>query len=258
MQAASLSGSFSSGRVRCVPRLGAIRGTSVSSRISSGRIRSAQTPVALTTFAASISTVSPLSAQRQVDPLGPAVPLQERGHLEPVGHHRPEALGLAEDRQDEAGVVGLAVVEQVGGLRVPRGQGGDQVHHLRGRDRPVPVGRPVRGVDLTLLAFPPRGPTTPPLPATAAIARHHVVHVQPDPDLAIAAVVAEGRHQIRRRVDEMGGELDHQLSLQQRLADQSEIEVLQVPESAVDHLRRAARGSDRPVGPLDHGDRVTT
>ena len=35
-----------------VPRLGAIRGISSSVRISSGRMRSAQTPVALTTLVA--------------------------------------------------------------------------------------------------------------------------------------------------------------------------------------------------------------
>jgi hypothetical protein len=44
------------------PRLGAIRGISSSVRISSGRIVSAQTPVALITFAARSSSFSPDSA----------------------------------------------------------------------------------------------------------------------------------------------------------------------------------------------------
>ena len=51
-----------------VPRLGAIRGTSSSARISSGRMRSAQTPVALTTLAALTSKLSPLSASVQRTP----------------------------------------------------------------------------------------------------------------------------------------------------------------------------------------------
>ncbi len=68
MQAASLSGNRSSGSVRWVPRLGAILGTSASSLISPGLIRSAQTPVALTTLAASISIVAPVSPQRQTTP----------------------------------------------------------------------------------------------------------------------------------------------------------------------------------------------
>ena len=74
MQAASASGSFSSGSVTWVPREGAIRGTSVSSVISPGLIRSAQTPVALITLAAWISTVSPVSPQRQTTPS--ALPLR--------------------------------------------------------------------------------------------------------------------------------------------------------------------------------------
>ena len=51
-----------------VPRLGAIRGISSSVRISSGRIRSAQTPVALTTFVARTSKRSPDSASVKATP----------------------------------------------------------------------------------------------------------------------------------------------------------------------------------------------
>ncbi len=54
--------------VTWVPRLGAIRGTSASSWISSGRIRSAQTPVALITLSASTSNAASPSASRQATP----------------------------------------------------------------------------------------------------------------------------------------------------------------------------------------------
>ena len=59
-----------------VPRLGAIRGTSSSSRISSGRMRSAQTPVALTTFAAPTSNSLAAVGVRAEDAGGLAVVLE--------------------------------------------------------------------------------------------------------------------------------------------------------------------------------------
>ena len=68
--------------------------------------------------------------------------------------------------------------------------------------------------------------------------------------------LAEGRHEERRRVDEVGRELDQQLALEQRLADQAEVEVLQVAEAAVDHLRGAARGALAEVVALEQRDRV--
>ena len=52
----------------CVPRLGRIRGTSASSWSSSGRRRSAQTPVALTTFDARTTNSSPPSPSRTFTP----------------------------------------------------------------------------------------------------------------------------------------------------------------------------------------------
>ena len=73
---------------------------------------------------------------------------------------------------------------------------------------------------------------------------------------AVAALLAEGRDEERRRVDEVRRELDHQLALEQRLADQAEVEVLQVAEAAVDHLRGAARGADRVVVALEQRHRV--
>jgi hypothetical protein len=61
----------------------------------------------------------------------------------------------------------------------------------------------------------------------------------------------------RGRVDEVGRELDHQLALHQRLPDEAEVEVLQVAEAAVDHLRGAAGGADGIVAALQEGDRVS-
>ena len=172
-------------RVMWVPRLGAIRGTSASSWISSGRMRSAQTPVALMTLSASISNSSPDSASVQSDAVGAL----RRARRRPVTSasvqaDRAEALGLAEDRQHQADVVGLAVVEEVRARGIQRPEGRDQLDRLLPRDRAVAVGGPVvagllaRGVAVAPRLADPRR-------------RHHVVHVEPDPEAARAAVLAE-------------------------------------------------------------------
>ena len=54
----------------------------------------------------------------------------------------------------------------------------------------------------------------------------------------------------------MRRQLHHQLSLQQRLTDQAEVEVLQVAETTVDHLRGAAGGADGVVAALQQCHRV--
>src|SRR5262249_40915024 len=56
--------------------------------------------------------------------------------------------------------------------------------------------------------------------------------------------------------DQVGGEPDHQLPLQERLADEAEVEVLQVAQPAVDHLRGAAGGADGVVAALQQRHRV--
>ena len=88
---------------RWVPRLGLIRGTSSSSITSSGRIRSAKTPVALTTLSASTSIRSPDSASTKATPAARPFVGEHLGHLGAVQHHRAEALGLAEDRSGRGG-----------------------------------------------------------------------------------------------------------------------------------------------------------
>ena len=54
----------------------------------------------------------------------------------------------------------------------------------------------------------------------------------------------------------MRRQLDHQLALQQRLAHQAEVEVLEVAQAAVDQLGGAARGAGGVVLALDQGHAV--
>ena len=62
------TGSESSAIVTCVPRLGRMVGTSASSWSSSGRIRSAHTPVAFTTSVACTANSSPEAPSRTRTP----------------------------------------------------------------------------------------------------------------------------------------------------------------------------------------------
>jgi len=54
---------------------------------------------------------------KQLDDRLAALGREQLGHLQPVGADRAEPLGLAQHGQDEPGVVGLAVVEQVPAAR---------------------------------------------------------------------------------------------------------------------------------------------
>jgi hypothetical protein len=131
-----------------------------------------------------------------------------------------------------------------------RRQRRDQLEHLLAIDRAVAVRRPVEVlVDLLRRAH---------LTAAAADpgAGHDVVHVEPDADPAVAPVLAEGGHEKGRRVDQVRRQLHHQLALQQRLADQPEVEVPQVAEAAVDHLRGAAGGPLGIIAALQQRHRV--
>ena len=77
--------------------------------------------------------------------------------------------------------------------------------------------------------------------AARAVDRHHVVEVQADADEAVGAGAVEGGDDERQRVDQVRRERDHELALEQRLAHEPEVEVLQVAQAAVDELARAAR-----------------
>ena len=63
------------------------------------------------------------------------------------------------------------------------------------------------------------------------------------------------REEERQRFDEMRRKgRQRQLALVQRLAHQPELELLEVAQPAVEHLRRAARGAGGEVTRLDEGD----
>ncbi len=90
-----------------------------------------------------------------------------------------------------------------------------------------------------------------------AVDGHHVVEVQPHPDHAVGASALEGRHDHRQRADQMRRQRHHQLALAQRLAHQAEVEVLQIAQTAVHELARAARGPRGEVRALEQRHAVT-
>src|SRR4029077_7292079 len=59
-----------------------------------------------------------------------------------VGTARAEALGLAEDGQDQANVVGLTVIEQISAGRLARGERGQQLDDFLARDHNVAIRTP--------------------------------------------------------------------------------------------------------------------
>src|SRR3954466_6729375 len=63
------------------------------------------------------------------------------------------------------------------------------------------------------------------------------------------------REQERKRLDQMRRQRrQRQLALVQCLTDQAELELLEVTQPAVEHLRRAARGAGGEIAGLDEGD----
>ncbi len=163
----------------------------------------------------------------------PPVALHEAGDLAAVGHHRAEALRLPEHGQHQAHVVGLAVVEEVRGRGVAPRERREHPHRLGTVDGAVTRGAPV-GV----------------LVAPAAPA-HRVVHVEPHAQQPVGALAPEAGDEERQRPDQVRGQLHELRALEQRLAHEAEVEVLQVAQAAVDQLRRAARRARREVAPLD-------
>ena len=183
---------------------------------------------------------------------GAAALLDQPGHLEPVGEHGPEALGLAEHGQDQPHVVGLAVVEEVAAGGLAAGQRGQQLDDLVAADHAVARRAPVRVPVEVAVADAAAAERRAPQP----VDRHHVVHVQPEAEQAVGARAAEGGHDHRQRPHEVRGERGVDLALEQRLAHEPEVEVLQVAQAAVDELARARRGAGGVVGLLDQRDRV--
>ena len=183
---------------------------------------------------------------------GMPVLLEQLDDLHAVRADRPEALGLAEHGEHEAHVVGLAVVEEVAGARLAGAQRGQQLDDLLAGDDAMTLRTP-RGVGQRRL----RARPSPAAPAQAlAIDRHDVVQVEPDAHETVGSLAVEGRDDERQRVHEVRREGDHQLALEQRLADEAEIEVLQVAQAPVHELARAARGPARVVVALEQRDAV--
>ena len=238
----------------CVPRLGRMTGTSASSWSSSGRSRSAHTPVALTTLAARTSNASPALGVAHARAERAAALLEQPGRLDAVGGDRAEALGLGEHGQHEPHVVGLAVVEEVAAARA------------RARPARAAARRPRRRRS--------RGgaPGSSPRPVAVAVARGGARAARrsrstaitsymfsPSPTQAVGPRAVEGGHDQRQRPDEVRRQRDVDLALQQRLAHQPEVEVLQVAQAAVDELARARRGArsrSRPARPARPSSRA--
>ena len=78
----------------------------------------------------------------------------------------------------------------------------------------------------------------------------------PIPIARFLGASGERRNEERGRIDEVRSQPDEQLALQQRLANQAEVEVLQIAKAAVDHLGGAARSALAEVVALDQRDRV--
>ena len=87
--------------------------------------------------------------------------------------------------------------------------------------------------------------------AAHAVDRHHVVGVEAEPDHPVQPRAVEGGDDEAQRPHQVRRQVDVDLALQQRLADEPEVEVLQVAQAAVDELARARGGPGRVVGALD-------
>ncbi len=188
------------------------------------------------------------------------VALQQAGHVQAVGADRAEALGLAKDGEHESRVVGLAVIEEVAARRLAAGERRQQLQDLLAGDDPVALRAPrlaVVGLGRALA----RRALGPPAPGAARaqaipVDGHHVVEVQADADQPVGVRALERGHHQRQRAHQMRGERHHQLALQQRLAHEPEVEVLQIAQAAVDELARAAGGPRGVVGALEQRDAV--
>ena len=128
-----------------VPRLGRMRGSSASSCSSSraqlvgphaGRVDDVR--------GAHVEALAALDVER-AHAVRASVALEQSGDVDAVGADRAEALGLAEHRQHEPHVVGLAVVEQVAAGRLARGERRQQLEHLLAGDHAVALGAPGLG-----------------------------------------------------------------------------------------------------------------
>jgi hypothetical protein len=83
---------------------------------------------------------------------------------------------------------------------------------------------------------------------------HRVVQGQARPDVRPLDHLLVQRIQERHGFDQVRRELGHeQVAFPQRLVDQLEVKLFQVPQAAVDELARSARGARGQVARLDQG-----
>ena len=93
----------------------------------------------------------------------------------------------------------------------------------------------------------------------AAAGCQPVVELEPDADLDEAARgLAVDRHQKGQRPDQVRRQPAERLAFAERLADQPEVEQLEIPETAVNELRRLRRCRRGEVGLLDERHRDAT
>jgi hypothetical protein len=93
-------------------------------------------------------------------------------------------------------------------------------------------------------------------PAPQPLDGHHVVGVEAEADDAVQPRAVEGGDHEAQRAHEVRREVHVDLALEQRLAHEPEVEVLQVAQAAVHELAGARRRAAREVRALDEADRV--
>ncbi len=166
------------------------------------------------------------------DPGDPVRFLDEADHLGRGAHHGAVLGRRPGHRQGVPGVVDLpVVVPHPADQRVPA-----QRRHQAQRAGPGQV----------LVPRHRAGPT------------HRVVHDQAATDVGPLDDVLGQRVEERHRLGQVRADLgEHQLAFVQRLADQPELEHLQVAQTAVEQLRRPGRGAGGDVAGLDQGHRET-
>ena len=190
---------------------------------------SVQTPVELITTRALTSVSAPVSTSRTRTPATRSDSLRNADHLGRGPDHRAVGGGGAGHRHGVPGVVDLPVVVlDPADQRVPA-----QARH-----------QPQRG-GLGQVLVPGHRPG----------AAHRVVHDQPGADIRPLDHVLGQRVQERHRLGQVRADLgEHQFAFPQRLADQPELEHLQIPQAAVEQLGRPGRGAGGQVPRLDQRD----
>ena len=94
------------------------------------------------------------------------------------------------------------------------------------------------------------------VPRQGLVERQDVIGDHPGPEHPGRALVPpQERHQERQRLDQVRRGVEQPLALSQRLADQVDLEVLEIADPAVDHAAVPGRGGARDVVLLDQQDR---